>query len=112
MSDEKIPEEVIKLEDGFEPVPDSDVWKPSEEGDAITGVLVQKDTGKLGNGVYELEVEPRKFKTVYGTKILDSKLSKVKVGSKVQIVYAGEEASKDNPDNKYHKYLVGVKDGK
>lgn len=83
------------------------VWKPLKEGDEITGVLVRiEDSKQYKNKVYNLEVrEDGKIvqKVVFGSTILDDKLSFCKIGDTVKIVFKGTSKNKKNQDTKVYE---------
>ncbi len=68
-----------------------DTWKPEKEDDSIEGVLVkvQSDVGENESMLYSIEVEKGKFISVWGSTVLDQRMSLVQVGDKVRITYKG-----------------------
>ena len=68
-----------------------DTWKYEKDGDAIEGVLVkvEKDVGPNESALYSLELSPEVFKSVWGSTLLDQRMSLVKIGQKVRITYKG-----------------------
>ena len=67
------------------------VWTYEKDGDAIEGVLVkvEKNVGVNESTLYSLETSPEIFINVWGSVILDQRMSLVKVGQKVRITYKG-----------------------
>lgn len=65
-------------------------WIFKEDGDFIEGVLVQKqnDVGVNKSMLYSIET-PKGVKNVWGSTILDSRMTFVKVGEKLKITYKG-----------------------
>lgn len=65
-------------------------WKPEKEEDFIEGILVnsQKDIGVNKSMLYSIEASEG-VKNVWGSAILDSRMSLVKLGSKIKITYKG-----------------------
>jgi hypothetical protein len=76
-------------------------WTYENDGDAVEGILVkvEHDVGSNKSTIYSLETEPNKFISVWGSTILDQRMSLVAVGSKVRITYKGlsEKKSGKNP---------------
>lgn len=69
------------------------IWKPQEEGDSITGVLLAKEPADKENNMsakYRLENQEG-FWLVWGCATLDERLSLVELGSKVKITYKGKK---------------------
>jgi hypothetical protein len=88
-------------------IPDS--WKPEKEGDEIIGLLVriEQNVGPNNSMMYHIEeLKTHEEKGVWGTTQLDSRMSGVKVGEEVKIVYLGLEASKKRAGAKYKKWKV------
>ena len=73
------------------------LWTPENEGDEIAGKLSKVDTeiGKHKSKVYHLEMENKNILSVYGSKVLDDKMSFIKVGEKIKIIYLGRVKGKD-----------------
>ena len=67
-----------------------EVWGYENDGDFIEGILVnaQDDVGVNQSKLYSIET-PEGVKSVWGSAILDSRMTLVKVGSKVKITYGG-----------------------
>jgi len=65
-------------------------WEYKEDGDFIEGVLVNKQekVGENKSMLYSVEV-PEGVKNIWGSAILDSRMSFVKIGDKVKITYKG-----------------------
>ena len=70
-------------------------WKPEKENDSIEGVLISSEDGVGQNKsrLYHLEVN-EKATAVWGSAVLDTKMSVVKPGDKIKIVYLGKGAQK------------------
>lgn len=66
------------------------VWKPENANDRIEGVYTakQEDVGTNKSNVYTIEVD-KKPVTVWGSAVLDAKMTAVKPGDKVRITYLG-----------------------
>lgn len=75
-------EEWIKIE--------TDVWNP-KEGEEISGKYlgVQHDVGENKSEFYRLDLGNGKVLGVWGSKVLDGKMSAVNVGSQVKILFKG-----------------------
>lgn len=65
-------------------------WKPENEGDFIEGVLVtsEDNVGKNNSWVYNIET-PEGVKSVWGSAVLDMRMTFVKIGDKVKITFKG-----------------------
>ncbi len=78
-----------------------ETWTYEEDGDFIEGILVksESDVGANKSNIYTLETEPKKFIGVWGSIILDQRMSLVKVGEKIKITYKGlgEKKAGKNP---------------
>lgn len=79
---------------------DPSMWKPENDGDFVEGILVKKEEGVGENKsmLYNLETSEG-LKTVWGSAILDSRMTFVKVGAKVKITFKGlaEKTTGKNP---------------
>ena len=74
------------------------VWKPEQEGEQITGVLVSKTPKDEKTGLsarYYLETEAGMF-FVWGTAVLDDRMQYAKIGDKVRITFEGKTTNKRN----------------
>lgn len=78
-------------------------WKPESEGDEITGVLlrVDEDAGKFKSKIYHIETENGKQISLFGSTVLDDKISYVTIGDKIKIVFKGKVKGKDSEYNNY-----------
>lgn len=77
------------------------VWKPANAGDKIEGVLIKAEpSSSYENKVYSLETSDGAQMVVFGTTVLDNRMSYVKTGEKIQIVFKGVEKNKKNQDTK------------
>ena len=78
-----------------------DIWTYEEDGDFIEGILVKSESnvGVNKSNIYTLETEPGKFIGIWGSAILDQRMSLVKEGDKVRITYKGlgEKKAGKNP---------------
>lgn len=66
------------------------VWKPEEKGDEIEGQLKSVDTnvGSNNSNMYHIETNDGII-GVWGSVVLDSRLSTVALGSQVKLVFQG-----------------------
>lgn len=79
------------------------VWKPEEEEAKIEGVLLHKEDaiGEL-SARYKLENSDGIY-LVWGSAVLDDRMSCVSVGEKVRITYKGKSKNKRGQDVKIFK---------
>lgn len=87
-----------------------DFWTYEKDGDAIEGVLVkvEKDVGENKSNLYSLEVSPSVFKSVWGSVVLDQRMSLVKPGQKVRITFKGLAEKKGKGKNAAKIFKVEV----
>ena len=66
------------------------IWKPETPGDLIQGILlnVQNNIGANNSNLYTLEVDMKPI-SVWGSAILDPKMTAAQIGDSIQIVYDG-----------------------
>lgn len=66
-------------------------WKPEKEDDFVEGVLISKesDVGVNKSMLYHLEQKDNKPMAVWGSTVLDTKMSVINVGEQIKIVYLG-----------------------
>lgn len=88
-------------------------WKPAKEGDSVEGVLMNKQP-KEGQLSARYLVETNKDgKTevvlVWGSTVLDDRLSVVPVGSLVRITFKGKQKNKRGQDLNIYKVEVAQK---
>jgi hypothetical protein len=77
------------------------VWKPEKAGDAIEGVLIKTEpSNSYENQVYSIETSDGAQMIVFGTAVLDNRMSYVKANQKVKIVFKGIEKNKRDQDMK------------
>jgi len=100
-------EEALDESDGFTEIKSGEAFFFQEPGDMIVGVLLNTEQGGLGNTIYEFEVSPGDVRTVFGTTVLDQKMSKVEMGQLVRITFLGEKVSEKK--RTYKNFKVEVK---
>ena len=76
------------------------------KGDIAFGILIDVGEGDYGNKTYTLESKPGELQSLYGSTVLDKKMSKVKVGDMVRITVLGVKQGKRR---EYNDYKVEVK---
>jgi len=85
----------IKVEDDGMNDDDGVMWKPENTGDFMIGRYTDKEEniGLEGNStLYFFENDDGKWKT-WGSKLLDSLMDKIGIGTEVKIVYQGKRKS-------------------
>jgi len=91
----------------FRPV-EPGVWKPVKEGDQIVGVLLRKEP-RSGDISARYHIENRSgIHMLWGSTVLDDRMSYVKVGQIVKIEYKGTTSNKKGRD--VHLYKIEVAD--
>lgn len=83
-----------------------DVWKPENDGDSVEGVYINVKEGigmdeKEGRAYY-LDTKDG-IKMVWGTTVLNSRMSLVEVGKQVRITFKGTETNKKGQPLKIFK---------
>ena len=78
-------------------------------GDTIEGVLIgARPSGRFENTCYDIDNDDGNF-TVFGTAVLNNRLSEKDVGKTVRIKYKGESTSKSGQN--YKDFEVAIKKG-
>lgn len=86
-------DEYIKVEPG--------VWKPTNVGDSIEGVLVDvQKSNKYDSNIYHLETPDGKQVAIFGTTVLCDKMNYVKTGEQFKIVFKGAQKNAKGQDTK------------
>ena len=78
------------------------VWKPEKDGDSIEGVLVNKKD-KVGvnlSSVYYVETKTDGTHMIWGSTVLDDRMTIVNVGDVIKITYKGTTPNKRGQDTK------------
>lgn len=84
----------------------SNIWKPANEGDELTGNVLEIKDGRYGEQLV-LNVGGKEQITP-SHKHLQAQFANVKKGDDVKIVYLGEkESGKGNPTQLYECYIKG-----
>jgi len=84
------------------------VWKPLKEGDSVMGILVRKDDAtKDINARYYLEYNNKQH-MIWGTVVLDDKMSLVNVGQLIRITFIKNVPNKDKKKNDIKIFKVEV----
>lgn len=77
-----------------------DIWNPKTDGELIEGklILIQNEIGVNESNLYSIET-PTGVKNVWGSAVLDSRMSLVKVGDQIRITFKGlgEKKGGKNP---------------
>jgi hypothetical protein len=85
---------------------DPGVWKP-EEGDSITGVLVNKEPkNDEQSAKYHIQAQDGEMYMIWGSAILDDRMKFVKVGDVVRITYDGQDKNRKGQALKLFKVEV------
>ena len=91
------------------------VWKAEEEGDEIIGKLVKVgESSRYGKGkTYHLEVENTETgktenKVVFGSTVLDDRMSFVNIGDYCKIQFVKVDKNKKGQDVKIYEVSVGT----
>lgn len=94
-----------KMEKEFEEL-NPDVWKPQEEGDSIEGYYISKkeEVGPNKSTAYYLELGVQQT-MIWGTTIIDDRMSLAKVGDYIKIIYKGEKENKRGQNVKIFSVL-------
>lgn len=84
------------------------VWKPENEEDSIQGVLVNKKekVGANESNAYYIDNEEG-TSMIWGSTVLDDRMSIVNVGDAVRITYKGLVKNKRGQDTKIFKVEIG-----
>ena len=87
-----------------------EIWTYDKEGDFIEGVLIkaESDVGVNKSNIYTIEVEEGKFVGVWGSTILDTRMSLVNEGQKVKITFKGLSEKKSGGKNPAKIFKVEV----
>lgn len=88
-------------------------WKPEKDGDFVEGLLVrvEEKVGPNESMMYHIEqLSNREVIRVWGTTILDSRMSEVVVGKQVKITYKGLAEKGGRGKNKPKIFKVEYKD--
>lgn len=85
-----------------------DVWKPQEAGDEIEGFLIKIEESKtFDNKIYLLETKEG-HRVIFGTTVLENRMTYVNVGDYVKIMYEGLEKNKKNQDTKIFRVFKEI----
>lgn len=82
----------MESQDQWEEV-DSQVWKPENEGDKITGKLVHKSPENRAKDIsarFKVENEDGIF-LVWGSAIITDKLECIDIGTKIRVTFKGKK---------------------
>lgn len=86
-----------------------DNWNYKElgEGADIIGLYVGKDEhiGENDSTVYRIETDGVTI-SVWGSTVLDARMTQVKIGNEVRIVYKGSKPSEKRKGKTYHDFEV------
>jgi hypothetical protein len=75
----------------FTPI-NPNTWKPTMAGDAVEGVLLSiqpNNKFKEGGKIYHLETKEGAQIIIFGSAVLDDRMSYIKIGEYVKIAYKG-----------------------
>lgn len=87
----------------FETV-EPNTWKPEQDGDTITGVLIKKEreVGVNKSNLYHIETKEGQT-SVWGSTVLDGRMEYVGEGTVVRITYKGTQENKRGQPTKIFK---------
>ena len=84
------------------------LWKPENEGDSIEGILlkIERDVGTNNSNLYTIEVDEKPI-AVWGSTLLDPKMTAAQIGDLLRIEYKGlGEAKAGHSAPKIFKLLI------
>jgi len=91
----------------FEKV-DIGVWKPQEDNEEIVGTFVrmEEDVGANKSRLYHLDVDEKPV-AIWGSAVLDTKMTAAKAGDRIKVVYLGKGEAKagQNPPKMFEVYI-------
>lgn len=81
---------------------------PRAEGDEITGRYVERQDhiGDNDSSVHVIETQSKERVGIWGSMVLDGRMSRVAIGKMVKIVYLGRKDSPNRKGKQYHDYDV------
>lgn len=95
-----------KNERSWEEIKGLDVWKPEEEGEQVTGEIIDvKDDPNYGKQ-YTLTTNEGSQVVMPSHKVLQNRLGKCEVGSIVRVTFTGEELPKQKGHSPTRLYKV------
>ena len=104
-------EDKYSLGDGYEEQEGvMDMWLPDTEGDEIEGKVVEIIEGTYGPQ-YKLELPDGETATTPSHKVLQNRMTNVKVGDVVKIIFIGTEPPSVKGQNPMKMYKVGIRKG-
>ena len=82
------------------------IWKPTEAGDSIDGVLLLKRAkgGRYNKPSYVIASKEKRF-LVFGTAVLENRMQLVEIEDHVRIVYKGVKKTQDDREVKLFDVL-------
>ena len=84
------------------------IWKPEQSGDSIEGQYIKTEPkGIEGSAAYYLKTENGQV-MLWGSAILNDRMSFVHPGDYIRITYKGEEKNKKGQDMKIYKLEKGL----
>ena len=89
-----------KQEKVFEEVTQGNLWMPEEKGDEIEGEVVDIKTNQFDKQQHKLKAPSGEefiiptYTVLSGSELSDGKLSSIKVGDYIKIIYLGDQKSK------------------
>lgn len=87
----------------------SSIWdyKAEGKGAVLQGIFVkvETDVGPNKSNLYTFDVEGEKIQ-MWGSTLMDIRLSNIEVGEEVKITYLGEEKSDKRAGANYHNFEV------
>jgi len=96
---------------GFEKI-EPKIWKPTKKDEEITGILISvAPSPKFDNKIYKLECKEDGNLMpiiVFGTTVLDDRMSYVREGTEVKIVFKGVEKNMKGNDTKVFEVFKNV----
>lgn len=73
----------------------SEVFVFENAGDTLIGVLkdIKSDVGENNSKLYKIEKSDGSLVAIWGSSVLDSKMSEIEIGQELRIVYGGKKKS-------------------
>ena len=86
------------------------VFKPTKDGESVEGTLLSIEESKKfkdGGKVYHLETPEKAQVVVFGTTVLDDRMSYIKMGDYCKIIFKGVQKNTKGQDTKIFEVYKG-----
>lgn len=81
-----------------------DIWRPENKGDSVEGTLMNRRPGRYEWNNYTIDTG-KGVKTVFGSAVLENRMTAIKDGQDVKIIFEGMQKNTRGQDMRMYRVM-------